>query len=297
MLSRSEVTEGLLIAVLGAHLVLLFFIAWQFTRFGRTLGLYFRRARRLAIAITGTVGKMDCDELIDLLLSAETACAGDAVCHRVAAPAGGTAGTAAGGTAATPDVLSPAAEQREEPDTQPPEWQQKHRERLAALVAWGGGGGGRVRYGLAVHGKQLTADHIDAMEDSEIENVRPLRRLGAAMTKTLGSAAIQLYAGVASMFLPIPAENKPGLVADLEGDSFVGHALSTATCELYYRYSWCMAPLTAALTILQHCQFGHRCPVSISDGGHQGEPRDIESPDRVSWGAITDGSRKSHGEG
>ena len=40
-------------------------------------------------------------------------------------------------------------------------------------------------------------------------------RLGAAMTKTLGSAALQLYAGLVSMFLPIPAENQPGLIADL----------------------------------------------------------------------------------
>ena len=45
-------------------------------------------------------------------------------------------------------------------------------------------------------------------------------RLGAAMTKTLGSAALQLYAGVVYMFLPIPAENQPGLIADLEGDPF-----------------------------------------------------------------------------
>ena len=52
------------------------------------------------------------------------------------------------------------------------------------------------------------------------------------MTKTLGSAALQLYAGVASMFLPIPVEDQPGLIEDLEGDPFVGHALSTAVCEL-----------------------------------------------------------------
>ena len=30
------------------------------------------------------------------------------------------------------------------------------------------------------------------------------------------------------MFLPIPVEYQPGLIADLEGDPFVGHALSTA---------------------------------------------------------------------
>ena len=38
------------------------------------------------------------------------------------------------------------------------------------------------------------------------------------MTKTLRPAAHQLYAGVLSMFLPTPAENQPGLIADLEGN-------------------------------------------------------------------------------
>ena len=98
-------------------------------------------------------------------------------------------------------------------------------------------------------------------------------RLGAAMTKTLGSAALQLYAWVAAMFLPI--ENQPGLIADLESDPFVGHALISATCELYHRYGMFLAPLTAALTTLNHCQIGHCCPVRVHDGGDEaGEPRD-----------------------
>ena len=99
------------------------------------------------------------------------------------------------------------------------------------------------------------------------------------MTKTLGSAALQLYAGMVSMFLPIPDENQPGLIVDLEGDPFVGHALSSATCELYHRYgmfsaSLTAAPLTAALTTIKHCQFGHRCPAVINDGNQAdgGEP-------------------------
>ena len=91
-------------------------------------------------------------------------------------------------------------------------------------------------------------------------------RLGAAMTKTLGSAALQLYAGVDFVFLPMPAENQPGLIADLEGDPFVGHALSSATCELYNRFGMFLAPLTTASTTIKHCQFGHRCPAVINDG-------------------------------
>ena len=62
MLSNNEVTEGLLIAVLGANFVLLFFIAWHVA----TTRLYFRQVHRLAIEI---VRKMDCDELIDEMLS------------------------------------------------------------------------------------------------------------------------------------------------------------------------------------------------------------------------------------
>ena len=84
------------------------------------------------------------------------------------------------------------------------------------------------------------------------------------MTKTLGCAALQLYAGVASMFFPISAENQPALVADLEADPFVGHALSSAICELCHRYGMFLAPLTAALTTMKHCQFGHQCPQTIN---------------------------------
>ena len=130
-------------------------------------------------------------------------------------------------------------------------------------------------------GKAFTADQIDALDNTEIEKMcaRYEARLGAAMTKTLRSAALQLYAGVASMFLLIPAENEPGLIADLEGDPFVGHALSSATCELYHRYGMFLAPLTAVLTTMKHCQFGgHQCPVRINNVGEQadgGEPRDV----------------------
>ena len=90
-------------------------------------------------------------------------------------------------------------------------------------------------------------------------------RLGAVMTKTLGSAVLHLYAGVASMFLPIPVENQPGLIADLEGDPFVGHALGTAVCELYHCFGMFLAPLTAVLTTMKHAQFGHQCPCTIND--------------------------------
>ena len=83
-------------------------------------------------------------------------------------------------------------------------------------------------------------------------------RLGASMTKTLGASALQMYALVAGNLLPIPPENHALLVADLEEDPFVEHALTTACCELYYRYGMYLAPLTTAMTTAKHCQFGDR---------------------------------------
>ena len=53
-------------------------------------------------------------------------------------------------------------------------------------------GGQAGRYGLLAQGKALTACHIEELDDSEIERLyaRYEARLGAAMTKTLGSAAL-----------------------------------------------------------------------------------------------------------
>ena len=250
-------------AVLGAHLVLLFFIAWQFARFSQCLRYYIRRLRRLVI------GEMDCDELIDELMSVAEQRQGAGAGLAEGVP---PAAALAGGTAATPDAQQGQEEERV----------QKYRERLAAIAAGGLAG----QYGLVVRGKTFTANQIDALDSTEIEKLyaRYEARLGAVMTKTLGSAALQLYAGLASMFAPIPPENQPGLIADLEGDPFVGHALSSATCELYHRYGLFLAPLTAALTTLKHCQFGHQCPVRISDGGDEaGEPRDGGGASTVQW--------------
>ena len=82
-----------------------------------------------------------------------------------------------------------------------PQVQCHKRERLAALAA-----GGQAKQYL---GRNCTVDQIDGMADDEIEKLytRYEARLGAAMTKTLGAAALQLYSAVASKIFPIPPEN------------------------------------------------------------------------------------------
>ena len=107
------VTEGLLIAVLGTHLVLLVVVVWQIAKCLRRVTLHIKRVRRLVI------GKMDCDELIDKLMS-------------VAGPQG--AGAGAGLAEGAPPAAAPAATPEEE------ERVQKHRERLAAIAAGGQAG-------------------------------------------------------------------------------------------------------------------------------------------------------------
>ena len=169
MFSFNEVTGGLLIAVLSASLLLLFFIAWQFIYFARSLRHCIRHVRRLMIAITGIVGKMaTMDEVIDEMLSAQGAGLAEGA-PLAAASASGTAG----GTAARPDA----------PQGQEEALVQKHRERLAALAA----GGRAKQFGLVIHGKACTADQIDALDNSEVERLyaRYEARLGAAMTRTL----------------------------------------------------------------------------------------------------------------
>ena len=66
-------------------------------------------------------------------------------------------------------------------------------------------------------------------------------QLRSSMTKTLGQVAIQLYSTAIGRFLPIPPESQPKLASDLEADPFVSHAMTTAACELYYRYGFYMA--------------------------------------------------------
>lgn len=145
-------------------------------------------------------------------------------------------------------------------------------------------------------GKAFTVDQIDALDNSEIEKLYAHyeARLGAVMTKMLRFAVLHLYARIKYIFPPIPAENQPALIADLEGDLFVGHTLlSSATCQLYHRHGIFLAPLTAALTTAKYCRFGHQCPVRITSINNDGEQADGGEPTRSRDGFSGGASTKS----
>ena len=125
---------------------------------------------------------------------------------------------------------------------------QVHRDTLAALVR-----GGQTKYLDA----GMTSAKIEDATDVEIEVLftRYESKLGAALTKNLGSTFIHLYTKVVSMFLPIPSEEQRELAADLENDVFLEHSLNSTMCILYHNFSAVIAPLTVALTTMKHCQF------------------------------------------
>ena len=188
-----------------------------------TFAEYFRLKRGTTRVISLLRTKMDCDDLIDQLLEDAPASA---------RPGGDKYNAAA-----------PEARTKKDPT---------------------GGNRGR-RHGPKYIGNRLTLAQIDEMGDDEISKHygRYEARLGASMTKTLGASALQMYALVAGNLLPIPPENHALLVADLEEDPFVEHALTTACCELYYRYGMYLAPLTTAMATNKHCQFGDRVLLQI----------------------------------
>jgi len=137
------------------------------------------------------------------------------------------------------------------------------RERLATIAA-----GGLAKQYL---GKAWTVEEIDSLSEDEVMKLyaRYEARLGATMTKTIGRIVLQLYTSAASILLPIPPENRHLLIEDLESDPFVAHALNCSACDLFHRYGMCLAPLTAMLTTIKYCQFGHQCPIVDTDDGEE----------------------------
>ena len=160
------VTEGLLIAALGTHLVLLY--CW-FLLFG-----------------VCAESQMDCDKLIDKLMS-------------VADPQGAGAGLAKG----APPAATPAAmlEEEERCKNAANGSLRLRREAKPGSMDWWSTG----KHSPLIKSTLWITPKIEKMY------ARYEARLGAVMAKTLGSAALQLYMGTVAMFLPI--ENQPGLIA------------------------------------------------------------------------------------
>ena len=70
------------------------------------------------------------------------------------------------------------------------------------------------------------------------------------MVKSLGRSVINMYLVGACAALGI--SNQDALSKDLENDPFLNSALQRFTCELYYRFSSFLAPLSIGIITSRH---------------------------------------------
>jgi hypothetical protein len=162
---------------------------------------------------------MDCDELIDKLLSDE-ACS-SSVPGSLSVP---------GSTSGQDSAVA------------------QKRERLAAVVA----GGQAERY----LGRAISLDQIDKLTHSEIVKLYARYEMvfGASIAKTLGHYVLAMYSDLAAYYRP--KINPNSLTVDLEFNPLVEMALSTYSGSLYHRFGMLLAPIAVAFTTLKHCRFG-----------------------------------------
>ena len=240
--------------------MLLVFVAWQIAQCLRRVALNIRRACRLVI------GEMDYDELIDELMS-------------VADLQGAGAGLAEGAPpaaapAVTPDLLQEDEGCKKTANGSLP----SRREAKPGSSDW---------WSVGKHSLPIK---------STLWTIAKLRSFMPASKQGLGQRWWRRWGLLHSSFMrgswPCFSRSKTS-----QGSSQTSRAtrlsdpISSATCEHYHCYSMFLAPLTAALTTLKHCQLGHCCPVRVHDGGDEaGEQRDGR-------GASTESSSgKSYGE-
>ena len=70
------------------------------------------------------------------------------------------------------------------------------------------------------------------------------------MVKSLECSIINMYSMGACAVLGM--SNQDALSEDLENDPFLNSALQRATCELYYRFSSFLAPLSVGIIMSRH---------------------------------------------
>ena len=75
-------------------------------------------------------------------------------------------------------------------------------------------------------------------------------KLSGQMVKSLGHSIINMYLMGACAMLGI--SNQDALSEDLENDPFLNSALRRFTCELYYRFSSFLAPLSVGIITSRH---------------------------------------------
>ena len=115
-------------------------------------------------------------------------------------------------------------------------------------------------------GKVYTEDQLAKLSEEEVEKLfnNYEAKLSGQMVKSLGHSIINMYLMGACAALGISNQN--ALSEDLENDPFLNSALQRATCELYYRYSSFLAPLSIGIIMSRHYLSKHN-----KNGGMSGD--------------------------
>ena len=101
-------------------------------------------------------------------------------------------------------------------------------------------------------GKVDTEEKIKKLSEEEVEKLfnNYKAKLSGQMVKSLGKSIINMYSMGACAALEIT--NQDALSEDLENHPFLNSALQRFTCELYYRFGSCLAPLSVGIITSRH---------------------------------------------
>ena len=101
-------------------------------------------------------------------------------------------------------------------------------------------------------GKVYTEDQLAKLSEEEVEKLfnNYEAKLSGQMVHSLGCSIINMYSMGACAALGIT--NQDALTEDLENDSFLNSTLQRTTCELYYRFSSFLAPLSVGIITSRH---------------------------------------------
>ena len=101
-------------------------------------------------------------------------------------------------------------------------------------------------------GKIYTEEQLAKLSEEEVEKHfdNYEAKLSGQMVKSLGKSIIYMYSMRACSALGI--RNQEALSEDIENDPFLNSALQRFTCELYYRFSSFLAPLSVGIITSRH---------------------------------------------
>ena len=104
----------------------------------------------------------------------------------------------------------------------------------------------------AISGQGLHRRTAQKLNEEEMEKLfnNYKAKLSGQMVKSLGRSIINMYLMGACAALGI--SDQDALSEDLENDPFLNSALQRFTCELYYRFSSFLAPLSVGIITSRH---------------------------------------------